>query len=298
MYQEINRIEDIDALEGNEIIVPQNGSFSMDNSKIIFHGTSNILYCENDVHLAGCKLIFSASNSVIYLSSSSHKYSVNITVYNNCTCYIGKDCYFNGTPQIICSEEKNVIIGRQALLSFGVWIRTADPHLIYSAETLERVNPSKSVYIGDHVWIGQNALILKGTRIHSGSIIAGGAVLSGKKVPSNVSYAGNPARQIANNIFWDEKVVHTWTHHKTKLNENYTGKPFIFEHSEAETISFGTIAHDLKYNKTATDRVEYLRKLSEADSYNRFSWRNTELPMTFKRRIKLLLKNWILKILK
>ena len=109
----------------------------MENSKIRFTGKNNILYCEPDVHLVNSNLHFDASNSVIYLSSNKHKYKTNITVFNNCTCYIGNDCYFNGVINIICSEEKNVFIGRQSLAAFGIWIRTADPHLVYSVQKKE-----------------------------------------------------------------------------------------------------------------------------------------------------------------
>ena len=46
-------------------------------------------------------------------------------------------------------------------------IRTADPHIIYDIHR-KRINPSKSVFIGDHVWCGQNVLLLKGCRVGSG----------------------------------------------------------------------------------------------------------------------------------
>ena len=91
--------------------------------------------------------------------------------------------YFNDVVNVILSESKNVVVGNGCLFSIGNWLRVADPHLIYNADTMKRINFSKSIYIGDHVWIGQNSLVLKGTQIGSGSIVAAGS-LTTKKMPS------------------------------------------------------------------------------------------------------------------
>ena len=299
MSEMITCADEIRSCTENKIIIEDEASFSMDGSKIRFTGVNNILYCEPDVHLVKCNLHFDASNSLIYLSASTHKYKANITVYNNCTCYIGADCYFNGAINIICSEEKNVFIGRQGLLAGGIWIRTADPHLVYSAETNERINPSKSVYIGDHVWLGQNAMVLKGSKVHSGSIIGAGSVLAGQRVPSNTAYAGNPAKQISGGIFWDEHVVHKWTRSDAAKNKQYQGEEsFVFEEAEGETLAFGSIDKELRQHAGAEAKLEYVRSIAVPDHKNRFAWIRPEPPMTLKRKIKLWLRKWILKILK
>lgn len=109
------------------------------------------------------------------------KYHLNLTIYNNSLIYIGRDNYFNGSLNIIAGEEKDIIIGDNCMISFGSWIRNTDPHLVYDSSTYCRINPSKSVLIGDHVWIGQSCIILKGTVVGSGSILGAGSVVSGKK---------------------------------------------------------------------------------------------------------------------
>ena len=299
MRQIISNIEEIKDCKDNTIVLLDESSFSMDNSTIRFTGKNNILFCEPDVHLVNSKIHFDASNSVIYLSASTHKYRANITVFNNCTCYIGEDCFFNGVINIVCSEENNVFIGRQGLLAAGVWIRTADPHLVYSIENNERINPSRSVYLGDHVWIGQNALILKGSMVHSGSIIGAGAVLAGQRVPSNTSFAGNPAKKIADGLFWYEEVVHKWTEKEQEEFRYYQGEEsFVFESVKGETISFGKIDRDLAGILSAQGKLEYIRHLDADDYKDRFSWKKPEPKMTFRRRIRLKLKEWILRILK
>ena len=114
------------------------------------------------------------------------------------------------------------------LFSFGVWFRTADPHLIYDAESHQRINFSKDIIVGDHVWIGQNALILKGTQIGSGSIIGAGSVAANKILQSNASFAGNPVRMIRNHIFWDGACVHKWTFTETEKSKNNPSEKWIF----------------------------------------------------------------------
>ena len=84
-------------------------------------------------------------------------------------------------PWILSLVRKNIIIGDNCMISFGSWIRNTDPHLVYDSSTYCRINPSKSVLIGDHVWIGQSCIILKGTVVGSGAILGAGSVVSGKK---------------------------------------------------------------------------------------------------------------------
>ena len=48
---------------------------------------------------------------------------------------MGSDNYLNGTLNVIVSEERHVLIGSGGLYSFGIFIRTADPHLVYDSTT-------------------------------------------------------------------------------------------------------------------------------------------------------------------
>ena len=48
----------------------------MINSKIIFNGKNNILFCDENVCLEDSILNFECNNSVIYLSSNKHKYKI------------------------------------------------------------------------------------------------------------------------------------------------------------------------------------------------------------------------------
>lgn len=188
----------------------------MENSNIFFQGDNNILFIEDGVVLNNARIHFNGSNSLIYLRKSRHKIKVNLQIGQDSLLFVGKDNYFNDTLHISATEWQSVIVGNNCLFSFGIWLRTADPHLVYSTETNQRINHSKPILIGDHVWIGQDSLILKGTQIGSGSIVGGHSVVAGKKLPSNTIYGGNPAKQIRGGAFWLDSCTHTWTEERSK----------------------------------------------------------------------------------
>lgn len=150
-----------------------------------------------------------------------------MSIFNNSTLYIGDDAYFNGTLNIILSEEKNFFVGNGCLFSFGIWVRTADPHLIYDAETKVRINPSKSILIGDHVWIGQSAMLLKGCHIASGCILGAASIMS-KATGNNQVWAGNPAKKVKKNIFWSSESVHNFTYESAQKYNVMNKNDFIF----------------------------------------------------------------------
>lgn len=200
--EKVNNNSEIELLKDNKIV----GEPDLQNSFIRFEGENNVLFCENDVVIGNSKIVFNGDNGVVYLSSNKHKYFLNITIYRDALIYIGKNNYFNGQFNIISSERKNVIIGEGSVFSFGIWARTADPHIIYDAKTHKRINQSKSIVIGDHTWIGQNAIILKNTFVGSGSVLAAMSVAAGKTLQSNAIYAGNPIRKKEKIYFSVEKV--------------------------------------------------------------------------------------------
>lgn len=206
----VNDFKKINHITQNNITVNSKKS-SLINSTIKFSGTNNSLIVEDGVTIKDSNINFNASNSTIYLSRNIHPYYVSIFINNNSVLYIGKNNYFNKKISIIMSEEKNIVIGDNCLFSFDIFIRNADPHLIYDISSEQRINPSRSIVIGDHVWIGQGCLLLKNTFIGSGSIIGGHSVISGKKIPSNQIWAGNPVRKIRDQIFWSGECVHAWT---------------------------------------------------------------------------------------
>lgn len=261
----------LNMLGDNQVIVNPDHAEMKNGAKIELLGKNNILYIEDGVCLSRSNIRFCGNNSVVYLSKSKHPYMANIDIYNNSSVYIGKDCYFNGPLSVIASEQQNVIIGTECLFSFGIFIRTADPHVIYDCVTKKRINPSASVYIGDHVWIGQNALILKGTKIGSGAITGGAACIANKVIPSNVSVVGNPAKVVRKNVFFLPQSVHCWTDDVIEKYVVQETNNYVYCIDE-NTMDMSEMDVTLKVSASSDERLEKIRELLvNQPSKNRFA---------------------------
>lgn len=267
--EQITNFFDRSTLKENKIIVnPEKSSAS--NSKIFFTGKGNILCVEDGVKLDNSTIRFNGSNSIVYVCENSHRIFLNISTFNSSTIFVGKGSYFNGAINIAAAEYQNIIIGDDCLFSFGIWIRTADPHLIFDVESKKRINPSKGVLIGDHVWIGQDAMILKGSQIGSGSIVGGRSVVSGKELDSNCCYGGNPAKKLRSSIFFAHDCVNDWTVSDTEKHSECDTEQWIYQETE-KTIDFEEIDNGLKKHQDPEKRLEYIkRKLVQNKDKNRF----------------------------
>jgi len=133
------------------------------------------------------------------------------------------------------------------------------------------MNLSKSIYIGDHVWIGQHAMILKGTNIGSGSIIGAMSVVSGKRIPSNESWAGNPVKQIATNVFYSSKCVHKYQDEETKESLVYDTDDYIYQNIKSEIRPFNQIEEKMATIKKVEEKLIWLKNnVSDYQQKNRF----------------------------
>lgn len=183
------------------------------NNKIIKNGAS-----------IKCKILIHGNNNTIILGSDSvicntlfHIYGDNnlIEIGQKCKIFEETSLWIDGNNNSIilgektsirsahlCAQEgERITIGKRCMLSNTIEIRTSDSHSIYANETLERINPPKSVTISDDVWISAKTVIMKGVTIKSGSVIGYGSMVT-KDVPPGVVVAGRPAKIIKENIIW------------------------------------------------------------------------------------------------
>jgi carbonic anhydrase/acetyltransferase-like protein (isoleucine patch superfamily) len=97
---------------------------------------------------------------------------------------------------------RSYVIGDDALISNGVWIRNYDMHSIHDLGSGRQINRSAvSTVIERHVWLGQDALLLSCERIGMGSIVGARSIVKGE-VPPRVLVAGAPARVIRDGTSW------------------------------------------------------------------------------------------------
>lgn len=95
-------------------------------------------------------------------------------------------------------------IGPDCMFAYDVEVRTSDEHSILDAASGERINPDKSVHIGEHVWFGARSVVVKGVSIGDNSVVATGSIVS-RDIGSGVVAAGVPAREVRDGVTWDRR---------------------------------------------------------------------------------------------
>ena len=101
----------------------------------------------------------------------------------------------------VSEEGTEIVIGKDCMLSTNIRITTSDSHSILNLIDRKRINPAKSIIIGDHCWIGTRVTINKGVRIEDNSVIASNSLVT-KSFPANVIIGGIPAKVLRNGITW------------------------------------------------------------------------------------------------
>ncbi|ARR01146.1 MULTISPECIES: acyltransferase [Campylobacter] len=224
------------------------------------------------------KLDFKGKNNIIFFAGGSK--NINICFYgNNALAFIGNNTIISGQQTAMSSdsvlfvddnssfggvtirpfEAKNIIFGRDCMFSWSTVVTSTDHHLIMDCNTNNRVNYSKSVYIGDHVWCGMEATIYKGSFVASGAII-GTKSLATKIFYSNTANAGIPAKEIKNELFWlrDSPFAGQWTKEQTLKHSNIPNDDFKFTYNKAEFLSPKAIEEKLDSLKTAFEKLEFI----------------------------------------
>lgn len=257
MGETVKNIEEIANLTDNKII----GTPELSNSTITFNGLNNVLYCDHGVKLHNSIINFSGNNSLIYLSSSEHNYVAHIYVFNNSTVFIGKDNNMSATLKINVQEAQNVIIGDECIFGPEVNIRTSDAFPIFKNSSKKRINMPGSVFIGDHVWFGHLAYISRGAHIGSGAIVYNNSmVLPNSKIKFNSFYIGNPAKLMADEVFFTDFYTGYFSEELTEERSVYQSDVYIYDVVEKETLSFDHVNNILK-QFPIDERIDFIKKL-------------------------------------
>lgn len=262
----ITSTQEIGSLVHNTIL----GAPQLDGGKIRFAGQGNILCCEAGVTLKNCSIFFRYSNALVYLCKPRGGYALSLEAEQDSTCYIGKNFRARTTVKIVTAPGKTVFIGDDCLFSRGIMIRASDAHLIYSGVTHQRINPSKSIFIGDHVWLGQEVFPLKGTQIGSGSIVGARGVIPGKRIPSNTCWAGNPVRQVSlEPVFYDAACEYAFDQAQLDQTARNDSDQYLYR-KDKYTLSFDELDRALAARETAQQRLDYLDTIRAYTHHNRF----------------------------
>ena len=145
-------------------------------------------------------LLFIEENSKVFFSANNYfsRGSV-IRCGKNAEIAFGRDFWSN--VNCIIWSKSLIKFGNGILLGWNVTIRNFDGHKLIIDEKI--INKSIPLYVGNHVWICSHSSIIKGGRIDDNCVVGYGALVTGDLIGENAIFAGNPAKQIKNNIKWE-----------------------------------------------------------------------------------------------
>lgn len=251
------------------------GRPKMVDSTVQFIGNNNILYFESEgILLENSSIVFKGENSVVVIRKSATPLRLCIVIYNDSAVHIGKNVWTTNRLELNAGEAKHIIIGNDVLLGSQCMVRTTDSHMLYSIESMSRINKGKSVFIGDHVWLAARVVLLKGARLYSGCIVGCDSVIAGKEISSNTVWAGNPARLVKSDVFFDKEGTHGLrAEQQEKDSAAYDDvRNYIFEGEEGAK-NFQFLDKKLTEAENADARLNFLLEMTDLKDKNRFAKR-------------------------
>ena len=106
------------------------------------------------------------------------------TIYARKSIYIGDNTCIGGNCKILDNDFHPLEVEKRNLqLEKNI------------KDDIDKIIPSKDIYIGKNCFIGCNTIILKGTKLGDGCVVGAGAVVSGEFKEGSV-IVGNPAKAI------------------------------------------------------------------------------------------------------
>ena len=176
------------------------------NLKVKFVGSNNYIEIQGPI-LIKEKMYISCINDCKIIINNHNRYrKMKIYAGHNSTVEIGSGTTAEDVIIMLKESQGNrVIIGKNCMLSYGVFIRTDDSHTIYNTTTKQVINVSKDVEIGNHVWLASNCQILKGSAIPSNCVVGTNSVVTKAFNEENCVIAGNPAKVVKRDINWDRR---------------------------------------------------------------------------------------------
>ncbi|MEZ5124796.1 MAG: acyltransferase [Thermoleophilia bacterium] len=114
---------------------------------------------------------------------------------------VGAGSEFAGSVELAAMEGTAITVGENCLFSGGIHMRTGDSHAITDLNGV-RINPSRSITIGEHVWVGMNVLVLKGANVPPACVVGACAVVTKRFEGMHCAIAGNPARVVREDLDW------------------------------------------------------------------------------------------------
>ena len=174
------------------------------NVNVQFRGINNQLHIGPNVLFRSGTINFRGNNQIVRLDGDNILLGELHLSGDRSEIHVGSGTKCNSPIWMNLGEpDDKVSIGQNCLFA-NVRFRTSDSHPIYDEATDQRINPSKSITLGDRVWVAEDVLILKGAVIEAGSAVGARSLVVGH-IPGKCIAVGVPAKVVRQNIRWEEK---------------------------------------------------------------------------------------------
>lgn len=171
-----------------------------DRTEIVFKEKKSSIILGDNIILSKCHIEM-ASFSTLEINDNT-QFTGKISIGSYCKVSLGKNITVTSNCRLRVVEATELKIGDDCMIAANVSLRTNDGHPIYDAKARDRINPSKSIFIGNHVWLADEVLVLKGVNIGNATIVGARSVVT-KKLPSNAICAGVPAKVLRTGVSWE-----------------------------------------------------------------------------------------------
>lgn len=173
--------------------------------KVKIRGNNNYINILDKCRLRNTTIQIKGHNNSITLGSKVVIYEdVYIMIEGDSTSIVIGNNTTIGSAKLFLGEGNTCIkIGNDCMISRNVTMNTSDFHSVIDIVNGKRLNPPKSISIGNHVWIGNGAYIAKGAYIGEDCVVAARGYVSGKVFDNNTLIGGLPAKVLRDNINWD-----------------------------------------------------------------------------------------------
>lgn len=174
-------------------------------------GTNNQIVIGKDTDLHHSRITFKGSDNKIIIGKNGFLNGVNIVIEGDHNqVIIGDHAFILDDTRIYVVDGSTFKMGNGCMLSDKIEVRTTDNHAIFDLTNMKRINPEENIIFHDKVWIGTGVTVLKGTEIAEGCVVGAASVITRKHLKPHAVIAGNPGREVRENVIWTMERGHTW----------------------------------------------------------------------------------------
>ena len=181
------------------------------HESVQWNGSLRIVIHGHDNHIEiGKETILNTGIVECLRSDSSIRVGERCKLNGNYRCRANRtnikidDCStFNGV-QMTLHEEGTIHIGKDCMFAGEIRLDVSDMHGIFDAISGIRINTPQDIVLEEHVWVGHGVNIMKGVCIGGNSVIGAQSLVT-SDIPRGVIAAGVPAKIIREKIIWDRK---------------------------------------------------------------------------------------------